>query len=135
MQSNAKCKNGFQHWDSCFWISWIFTVRLGDPKRIWKTVLKNSGLSLAHVISKMKTAVHENILQILFRISQLISIRKSMKTVFGFLNWNPPWGWISQRWNPFSDFVFDCKIPNPDLKKFKFGFPNQTQPKWEYGKL
>ena len=41
--------------------------------------------------------------------------RKSMKSGFGFLNWNPPWGRISRRWNPFSDFAFDCKIRNPDF--------------------
>ena len=29
-------------------------------KRIWKTVLKNSGLARARIISKKKTAVHEN---------------------------------------------------------------------------
>ena len=29
-------------------------------KRIWKPVLRNSGLACAHIISKRKTAVHEN---------------------------------------------------------------------------
>ena len=29
-------------------------------KRIWKTVLKNSGLARARIISKKKTSVHEN---------------------------------------------------------------------------
>ena len=38
-----------------------------------------------------------------------------MKSGFGFLNWNPSWGRISRRWNPFSDFAFDCKIRNPDF--------------------
>ena len=39
-----------------------------------------------------------------------------MKSGFGFLTWNLPWGRISRRWNPFSDFAFDS------------GFPNRTQP-------
>ena len=42
--------------------------------------------------------------------------RKSLKSGFGFLNRNLPWGRISRRWNPFSDFAFDS------------GFPNRTQP-------
>ena len=36
--------------------------------------------------------------------------RKSKKSGFGFLNWNPPWERISRRWNPFSDFAFDWEI-------------------------
>ena len=38
-----------------------------------------------------------------------------MKSAFGFLNWNPPWGQISQRWNLFWDFSCDCKIRYPDF--------------------
>ena len=41
--------------------------------------------------------------------------RKSMKSGFGFLNWNPSWRRISRRRNPFSDFAFDRKIRNPDF--------------------
>ena len=36
--------------------------------------------------------------------------RKSKKSGFEFRNWNPPWGRISRRWNPFSDFAFDWEI-------------------------
>ena len=43
---------------------------------------------------------------ILLRVSQSNGKRKSW---FGFLNWNPLYGWISQSWNPFSDFVFNWK--------------------------
>ena len=71
LQSNAKPENaGFQRWDMCFCISFLpfdWEIR----KRIWKTVLKNSGLARACIISsKKKTAVYENSLQILLRISQ-----------------------------------------------------------------
>ena len=38
-----------------------------------------------------------------------------MKSGFGFLNWNPPWGRISRKGNPFSDFAFDRYIRNPDF--------------------
>ena len=38
----------------------IFTLRLENPKRIWKTVLKNSGLARKHIINKKNIAVHEN---------------------------------------------------------------------------
>ena len=41
--------------------------------------------------------------------------RKSMKSGFGFLNWNPSWGQISRRWNRFSHFAFDCKIRDPNF--------------------
>ena len=53
-----------------------------------------------------------------------------MKSTFGFLNWNPPWGRISRRWNPFSDFAFDCKIRNPDFKlNLNTDFPIQRNPR------
>ena len=39
-----------------------------------------------------------------------------MKSGFGFLNWNQPWGRISRKWNPLSDFAFDCIIRNPDFR-------------------
>ena len=102
--------------DIYFWI-FICTLRLENPKRIWKTVPKNSGLAHERIINKKNSAVHENSLQILFRISHRTAKRKSMKSGFGFLNWNPPWGQISRRWNPFSDFVFVCKIRNPDSQQ------------------
>ena len=47
----------------------VLTVRLGNPKRMGKTVLKNSGLVRARIIIK---AVHDFkiVLQILFWISK-----------------------------------------------------------------
>ena len=61
LQSNAKPENAwFQRWDICFCISFLpfdWEIR----KSIWKTVLKNSGLVRACIISsKKKTAVYEN---------------------------------------------------------------------------
>ena len=64
------------------------------------------------------------VFQILFRISQSNGKKEIQKQ-------------ISQRWNPFSDFAFDCKSEIRILKsksRFpnrthpKFGFPNWTQP-------
>ena len=76
-------------------------------KRIWKTVLRNSGLACARIISKKKTAVHENSFANPFSDFPIERQKgKSKKSGFGFLNWNPPWGRISRRWNPFSDFAF-----------------------------
>ena len=63
----------------------------------------------------------------LFTITVPTVKMESMKSAFGFLHWNPPRGRISRRWNPFSDFAFDCKIQNPDFKS-KSWFSNRTQP-------
>ena len=52
-----------------------------------------------------------------------------MKSLFGFLNKNPPWGRISRKWNPFLDFTFDGKKSKIRISKSKSGFPNRTQPK------
>ena len=111
LQSSGKSETDFNAEISVFVFSFL-TIRLEIQKRIWKTVLNNSGLARARVISKEKTAV----LQILFRISNRTVKRKSTKSGFGFLNLNPFWGRISRRCNPFSDFAFDCKIRNPDFK-------------------
>ena len=35
--------------------------------------------------------------------------------------------WISRRWNPFSDFAFDCKIRNPHFQS-KSWFSSRAQP-------
>ena len=56
LQSNAKFENGFQRWDICFW-TFIFTVRLGNPKKDLKTVLKNCGLARGRILSKKKATV------------------------------------------------------------------------------
>ena len=44
------------------YLFWIFFLPFDWEirKRIWKTVLKNSGLARSCIISKKKTAVHEN---------------------------------------------------------------------------
>ena len=34
-----------------------------------------------------------------------------MRSEVAFLNWHPLWGWISQRWKSFLDFMFYRKIP------------------------
>ena len=50
-----------------------------------------------------------------FLVSPLLVTRYCV-TLFRNTHWNPPRGRISWRWNPFSDFAFDCKIRNPDFK-------------------
>ena len=45
---------------TCMLLDFLLTVRLGNPKKDWKTALKNSGISRARIISKKKTAVHES---------------------------------------------------------------------------
>ena len=91
-------------------------------KRIWKTVLKNNSLARSCIISKKKDHCSwEQFCKSFFGFPYRTLKRKSMKSGFGFLNWNPPSGWISWRWNPFSDFAFDCKIRNLDFPiKCKF---------------
>ena len=80
-------------------------------KRIWKSVLKNSGLACARILSKKKTTVHENSFANPFSDFPIEWQKgKSKKSRFGFLNCNPPWGQFSRRWNPFSDFAFDWEI-------------------------
>ena len=99
LQSNAKSQSGFQCWNICFWIS-FFPCNWEIWKRNWKTVPKNSRLARACIISKKKTAVHENsVANLFFGFPNRTVKRKSMKPGFGFLNWNPPWGRISRRWN------------------------------------
>ena len=110
LQSNGKSENGFQRWDICFWFSFLlfdWEIR----RRIWKTVVKNSGLARPRILSKKKTTVHENsFANPFFGFPNGTVKRKSMKSEFGFLNWNLPCGRISRRWNPFSDFAFDWEI-------------------------
>ena len=118
LQSNAKSENGFQRWDICSWI-FIFTVGLGNPKKDLKTVLKNSGLARARLLSKKKNTVHENSFA------------------------NP----FSNPWNPDFDFLIEIHPEDGFLRgeicfrisrsvakseiqisKSKSGFPNRTQP-------
>ena len=39
-----------------------------------------------------------------------------MRSEVAFLNWHPLWGWISQRWKSFLDFMFYRKIPKSKPK-------------------
>ena len=52
-------------------LDFLFTVRLGNPKRDLKlTVLENSGLARARIISKERPLLTRTVLQILTRITQ-----------------------------------------------------------------
>ena len=127
LQSNAKSENGFQRWDICSWI-FIFTVGLGNPKKDLKTVLKNSGLARARLLSKKKNTVHENSFANPF-------------SDFAIERWkgNP--------WNPDLDFLIEIHPEDGFLRgeicfrisrsvakseiqisKSKSVFPNRTQP-------
>ena len=66
-------------------------------KKIWRTVLKNSGLARARVSSKKDRCSREQFCESFFGFPNRMVKRKSMKSGFGFLNWNPPWGRISRR--------------------------------------
>ena len=86
LQSNVKSENRFQRCNICFWI-FLFTVRLGNPKKDLKTVLRNSGLVCTCIISKKKTAVHENSFANPFSDFPVERQNgKSKKSGFGFLN-------------------------------------------------
>ena len=108
LQSNAKSENGFQRWDICSWI-FIFTVGLGNPKKDLITVLKNSGLARARLLSKKKNTVHDNSFANPF-------------SDFAIERWkgNP--------WNPDLDFLIEIH-PRTDFSEVKsvFGFRVRLQ--------
>ena len=98
LQSNAKSINGFQRWDISFR---LFIT-------IWKTVLKNSGLARARIISKKKTAVHEN----------------SFSNPFSDF---PIERWKGNQWNPDLDFLIEIQPEDGflvRLQNLKSGFQN-----------
>ena len=103
LQSNAKSENGFQRWDICSFIPFLFSFFFSE-----KSEKGPKG-------PKKKTTVHEKryFCKSFFGFPNRTVKRKSIKSRFGFRNRNPPWGQICWRWNPFSDFAFDCKISNP----------------------
>ena len=123
LQSNAKSENGFHIWEIRpeGWISikkfksgshgFPFYRSIGNSKPICKTILVNSGLLFTNYACACKTAVPKDSFSNPFSDFPIeLQKGKSKKSGFGFLNWNPPWGRISRRWNPFSDFAFDLEI-------------------------
>ena len=124
LQSNAKSENwfhlrkirpqgGFQLRNpNPDFMDFLFTVRLGNPKNNLQNIFVNSGLLFANYACACKTAVRKDSLKILFRISQSNGKKEIQKK-------------ISQRWNPFSDFAFDCKSEIQILKS-KSSFPNRS---------
>ena len=94
-------------------------------KRIWKTVLKNSTWSCTrtHNWQKVDRCSRDQFCRSVFGFLNRTVKRKSMKSGLGFPNWNPPWGRIHQRRNPFSDFSFYCKIRNPEFQNLDPDFP------------
>ena len=82
-------------------MDFFFTVRLGNPKLFSLTVV----FFLLSMRARARPLFLRTVFQILFRISQQ----------------------ISQRWNPFSDFTFDCKSETRILKS-KSRFTNRTHP-------
>ena len=94
-----------------------FYCKIGKFDKVFlKIAPKNSGLTRACIISKKKTAFHENSFANPFFGFQMVK-RKSMKSGFGFLNWNPPWEWISRS-------IAKSKI---GISKCKSWFPSWTQ--------
>ena len=77
-------------------------------KTIWKTVLKNSGLARARIISKKKTTVHEN----------------SFSNPFSDF---PIERWKGNQWNPDLDFLTEIHLEDGFLVRLqnpKSGFQN-----------
>ena len=98
-----------RRWDICFYFHLYRSVGKSE-KGFEKLSLRTAVLHAHAYLEKGRPLFTRIVVQILFRISQSNGKRKSMKSGFGFLNWNPPWGRISRRWNPFSDFAFDWEI-------------------------
>ena len=104
LQTIAKSENGFQRWDIWF-LHW--EIR----KRIWKTVLQNSGLARAR-LAKRRPLFTRIVLQILSE------------------------RWKGNPWNPDLDFLIEIHPEDGFLGeeirfriKSKSGFPNRTHPK------
>ena len=97
-------------------------------KRIRKIVLKNSGLACARIISKKKTAVHENsFANPFFGFPSRTVKRKSMKSGFGFLlKIHPEDGFLGGEIR----FRISHSIAKSEIwiSKSKSGFPNRKEP-------
>ena len=98
-------------------------------KRIRKIVLKNSGLACARIISKKKTAVHENsFANPFFGFPSRTVKRKSMKSGFGFLL-------KSTLRTDFSEvksvFGFRIRLQNPKsgFQNLNLDFPIERNPR------
>ena len=80
LQSNVKSEKGIPT------LRFPFYCKIGKFDKVFsKIVLKDSGLARACIISKKKTAVHENSFANPFFGFQMVK-RKFMKSGFGFLN-------------------------------------------------
>ena len=99
-------KSGFRIWNRTWNPKTDFNAEISvfglkifwkKGKRIWKNVLKNSGLARARVSGKKDRCSREQFCESFFGFPNRMVKRKSMKSGFGFLNWNPPWGRISRR--------------------------------------
>ena len=117
LQSNAKSKNGF--WCICFWISFL-PFHLEIWERIWKTVLKNSSLAQAHILSQKILLFTRIVLRILFWISQ----SKGKKEIHEI------WIWISVKKSSLRTVLLEVKSVVGFCvwwQNLKSGFPNRMQ--------
>ena len=100
-------------------LDFLYTVRLGNPKRDFKlTVLKNSGLARARIITKKGPLFTRTVLQILFRISQSNG-REEIHEI---------WIWISKLKSTLRTDFSKMKSDNGfrvRLQNLKYGFPNR----------
>ena len=137
------CKSGFTFWfereirkrispprnPSPEWISikksksgfhgFRFYRSIGKSKKGFAKLLSWTAVFLflimrARARARARPLFLRTVFQILFRISQSNGKNENPKQ-------------ISQRWNPFSDFAFDCKSEIRILKS-KSRFPNRTHP-------
>ena len=126
-QSNAKSENGFHREirpqdgfqlrnQNPDFMDLLLTGRLGNPKKDFQNYSREQWSSFCYGC---------------VRVQDRCSYGHFFKSFFGFPNRTVKMKiqkQISQRWNPFSDFAFDCKSKIRILKS-KSRFPNRTQPK------
>ena len=117
LQSNAQSENGFQRWDTCFWI-FIFE----------KLSLRTAVFPAHAYLAKRITLFTRIVLQILFRIPNRTVKRKSMKSGFGFflIEIHPEDGFLGGQIR----FQISRSIGKSGFRfwKSKSGFPNRTHP-------
>ena len=127
---NAKSENGFPLWNpSSGWIAikksksgfhgFPFYRSIGkSEKRFAKPFSWTAVFFLLIMRAQARPLILRTVFQILFRISQSNGKKEIQKQ-------------ISQRWNLFSDFAFDCRSEIRFLKS-ESRFPNRTHPKESY---
>ena len=91
-------------------LDFLFYRSIGKSEKGFEKLSLRTAVLHAHTyLAKRRPLFTSIVLQILFGFPNRTVKGKSMKSEFGFLNWNPPWGRISRRWNQFSDSSMSLK--------------------------